>query len=254
MNHPISKRIAIAIGVLMFLEIALQTTAVLILGKNFEFPDVLRRPANEVLELFYVNQQSVVSGYYLFLLSSILYIPLTALLAGNMSERINQKSTWKIMLISSGLATTIFQSIGFSRWIFIVPVLANQYMQPEATRMIQQNIEMNYTLLNTYLGMTIGEHLGFIAMALWTISVAMILPFHKLYKWFGIVISLILLVSLAENFGDRYAPLFGQLNFIVNSLWSLWLLTLSIKFFSERIFTNVTNSNLTKAAPYITSL
>jgi hypothetical protein len=218
MNQPISKSIAISIAILMLLEINLQTTAVFILRKNFDFPDVLGKPANEVLELFYANQESIVIGYYLFLLSSLLYIPLTALLAVNISERIKQKSTWKIMLISSGLATAIFQSIGFSRWIFTIPELVNQYMNTSVDARTRQNIELTFTVMNTYSGMTVGEHLGFITMAVWTCSVAIISPLAKVYKWAGITTALLILLSIAENFGGHRASLFGQLNLIANML------------------------------------
>ena len=46
------------------------TVPVIILGANFNFPDILRQPAVNAFALFRENQTIIVFGYYIFLCGS----------------------------------------------------------------------------------------------------------------------------------------------------------------------------------------
>ncbi len=78
-------------------------------------------------------------------------------------------------------------------------------------------------MLNRYAGMSVGEHLGFIAMGFWTICLGSILMKHPKFElwvgYFGIPIGLLLIASTAEHFGGAFASIFGILNFLANTLW-----------------------------------
>jgi hypothetical protein len=95
----------------------------------------------------------------------------------------------------------------------------------------QNSVSIIYETLNRYAGISIVEHLGFLAMGSWTICLGIIILKHaSFYNWVGlagIFIGLLLLISIAEHFGGLQAQLFGKINFIANTLWTVWLLIIA---------------------------
>jgi hypothetical protein len=50
-------------------------------------------------------------------------------------------------------------------------------------------------------------------------------------KWIGyagILIGILIVISVLEHFGGELAPMWGQLNFLANTIFTFWLLWLSI--------------------------
>jgi hypothetical protein len=209
------------------LEVIAVLIPVIVLGKYFEFPDVLRRPAAYGLTLFRQHQAQIVPAYYVFMLSGLLFFPVSYSLSAAL--RTNTRSTLHQAFIGTGLATAIFQAIGFSRWLFVVPFMAEQFVQQPAQK---QTIIWLYETLNRYIGMTIGEHLGFLAMGCWTVLLASLLwQYSSLKKWFvamGFLIGLGLIGSIPEHFGGSLAEMYGTINFVANTLWSVWMFGLGI--------------------------
>ena len=220
-SNYISKTI-----ILLILEFITVIIPVIILGANFNFPDILRRPAAEAFMLFKQNQSAIIFGYYMFVLSALLFIPLSYFLQKTLIKTENKFAF--NTLAGFGIATAIFQCIGFIRWIFVMPFLTEQYFEHAENK---NTIALIYETLNRYAGTSIGEHLGFIAMGCWTICLGIMIIKHANFnKWFGfcaIFIGVLLLVSLAEGFVANLAAVFGQINFIANTLWSVWILVLS---------------------------
>ncbi len=58
-----------------------------LLSVFFRFPDILRQPASVALPLFTASQSIIVPAYYLFMLSGMLYLPLSVLLRRLMGTR-----------------------------------------------------------------------------------------------------------------------------------------------------------------------
>ncbi len=211
---------------LIAIEVITVLVPVFLLGQSFEFPDILRRPAAYGLTLFLKNQAYIVPAYYVFMVSGLLFVPLSfalnTVLTPNGSPGLQQA------LAGTGLATAIFQAIGFSRWLFVVPFLAGQYARQPAER---PTLALLYETLNRYVGMTIGEHLGFLTMGVWTILLAGLLIQAGLVKRpFGLVGVLIgtgLIVSIGEHVGGSSAHLLATINFAANTAWSVWMLVLS---------------------------
>jgi Domain of unknown function (DUF4386) len=220
----------------IFLLLAMMITVtapVIILGANFNFPDILRQPAANAFELFRENQTIIVFGYYIFLLSSLLFIPLTIILQKTLYQTKNKTALH--LFFGFGLATAIFQCIGFVRWIFVMPFLTESYFNnPES----QKTITIIYEMLNRYAGMSIGEHLGFLVMGCWTICLGFMLLKHSKFKtWVGfsgIPIGLCLIISTAEHFGGALSSIFADLNMMANTLWNFWLIVIAFFMFRMR--------------------
>lgn len=193
------------------------------LSSAFDFPDILRKPGSEVLPRFLAGQARIVPAYYLFLLSSLLFIPMSAA-AAQLTSRGREAQLNSSSLMAWGVATALFQAIGFSRWIFMIPTLAESYATQIQAR---PTLILLYDAANRYLGMTVGEHLGFLAMGAWTLSLSWTLHAYrripKALALLGSCVALGLWLSTAEHFGSNLAHLWATLNFASNVGWTLWL-------------------------------
>src|SRR6185436_21018680 len=108
-----------------------------------------------------------------------------------------------------GIVAALVQGVGLARWPFAVPELARRYVaadgpDEEETR---HSIEVVFAVLHRYLGVGIGEHLGYLATGLWTVLVAgSILVGTVLPAWLaiaGVLIGLALLVGTLEFVGPN---------------------------------------------------
>ncbi len=227
MKHLILNTHKSLTGLLILLEVVTVVLPVVLLGKYFNFPDILRQPAQNAFSLFKAHEFYILIGYYSFLISALVFTPLSYTL-----KYILQETTHKFasnILVGLGLLTTIFQGIGFVRWIFVMPYLTTIYFENIHER---PHIILMYEVLNRYVGMSIGEHLGFLAMGFWTICVGIMLIYHKNFpKWIGytgILLGFLLIVSILEHFGGKNGAIFGTINFLANTFWTFWLLFIAI--------------------------
>jgi hypothetical protein len=153
---------------------------------------------------------------------------------GSTLQASNSKLSQNIF-VGLGISTALFQSIGFCRWIFLMPFLTSQYFQQPEN---QYTISLIYETLNHYAGMTIGEHLGFIAMGFWTITLGVIIYQHTGFKkWLGVIgviIGGLIIASVLEHFGGSSATFFASLNVLANILWVFWLIIISFFIFFQQ--------------------
>ncbi len=223
------------LALLLVLEAILVTVPFTILQSVFEFPDILRQPADYALRLFVQHESVIVPTYYVFLLSGLFAIPLTLVLVRFFASN-EAASKGNSALLALGTATAVFQALGFSRWIFTVPMLAKAYFAPNATEASKQSIALMYDTLNRYLGMTVGEHLGFIAMGVWTLVLAWQVGvagiasrrFSSALAWIGYTTGALVIVSAGEHFGGSTAGVFAVLNIIANTVWTMWIVALAV--------------------------
>jgi hypothetical protein len=136
-----------------------------------------------------------------------------------------------------GVVAALVQAVGLARWPFAVPELARRYVAAdgaggEATR---RSVEVVFAVLHRYLGVGIGEHLGYLATGLWTMLVAAsILQGTVLPGWLAIaslVIGVALLVGTLEFVGPNEPEgweLAGTVVPIAYIAWSIWLVAIGV--------------------------
>jgi hypothetical protein len=84
---------------------------------------------------------------------------------------------------------------------------------------------------NRYLGVGVGEHLGYLFTGAWTLMVsALIFQGRRILALSGVVISLGVMAGMLEPFG---APMAADINAIGFSLWALWALWLGVALLLE---------------------
>jgi len=62
---------------LLITEIVSVVVPLGVLSAYFRFPDILREPASVALPLFTANQSVIVPAYYVFMVSGLLFLPLS---------------------------------------------------------------------------------------------------------------------------------------------------------------------------------
>jgi hypothetical protein len=111
--------------------------------------------------------------------------------------------------------------------VFAVPLLSAQYAAPGSSDATRRTTGLLYDLLNRYVGLTVGEHLGFLAMAAWTACLAGLVwqgrgrsRLATGLAVMGFALALTLALSVGEHFGGTHAVAFAQLNLLANSGWT----------------------------------
>lgn len=201
-----------------------------ILGKRFDYPDILRRPTSEILERFRAGGSSLILLWWAFMLSGLLLIVGAALLG-----QVLGLSGVVLVATTLGVLAGLVQMLGLLRWVFLVPALARAYADPSLgpeQREIQAAV---FGALHQYLGVGVGEHLGYLFTGLWSalIGVGVIqgVALPTWLGWPGVVIGVGLVIGSAEFLGpneERGWRLAGAAIPILYVAWSVWLLAMGI--------------------------
>lgn len=209
-------------GILLIAAPILFMGAFTLLQTNFEYPDILRKPAGYVLEQFAAGGNGLIANWYAMLLSALLFVPIAVLLQPFLAG----EGKWYLPLATAlGVLAGVVQMLGFARWPFLVPSLSAVYTDPLASDATRETISIVFQAFNQYAGLAIGEHLGYIFTAFWSLLVGLAMLdseiFPKWLGWVGMLSSLGVSAGVLESFGVTWA---GPLNAIAYILWALWLL------------------------------
>ena len=101
-----------------------------LLGKRFDYPNILRRPTDEILDRFRAGGSSLILLWWMFMLSGLLLIPGVVLLGQALGF------TGIVPLaVTVGVLAGLVQMLGLLRWVYLVPSLARTNADPalEAT-------------------------------------------------------------------------------------------------------------------------
>lgn len=147
------------IGAAAIIEAVAFNAAFTALNIQFDYPDILRRPAGEVLTRFAEGGPMLIATWYCFALTAIALVPLgmAMALAGRCAPMVRIAAA-----IFAGLAGTV-QAIGLLRWVFAVPAIAALSGPQEAA----------FIILNAWGGVAIGEHLGYLFTAGFLVAMAL---------------------------------------------------------------------------------
>lgn len=204
------------------------------LGRSFEYPDILRKEPDEILRRFAAGGSGLILRWQALLVSALLMVPLTVLLSVTLAA----SPALTGLAIVTGAIASLVQALGLARWPFAVPELARRYLAaPDGAEgdAARHTVEVVFATLHRYLGVGVGEHLGYLFTGAWTLLIAgSILTTDLLPVWLGILgvpIGVALLIGTLEFVGpnerDGWA-LAGTIVPIAYVAWSLWLIALGV--------------------------
>lgn len=209
---------------------------------NFNYPDILRESPQTILTQFHNGGNGLIYQWLAFA-----WVGFPILIGIIMLYKIFNEEKIAVGQLATvfGILAIIFQLVGLLRWVFVVPVLASNFVNQTATTSTKDSIVVAFQVIHQYGGVLLGEHLGQLFTIVWTvlISVAMFKSsiFKKWLGWFGLLTSLIYLCAQTELF-ETVIPNFyviPEAGLIGSILWLTWMIIMGI--YLVRCKTDFTN-------------
>ena len=195
---------------LMIVAAILANVAFTALGSIFNYPDVLKEPAGEVLASFRDHQGAVSAWFSVLALAAALLAPVAIGVGRLSSARPMRIAVWV------GIAAAAVQVVGLLRW----PILVPGYAADDARE--------SFTTASDILGTAIGETLGYFLTATWTALVIVALGRRFTGRWFVVLGGAAAALVFAGVFSPLDVPVIDSANFIGYVLWSIWLIAFGV--------------------------
>ncbi len=219
-----------AAALLVLLPVAFNV-AFAMLASTFDYPDVLRRPTHEVLALFRDGGRRLVLLWWGFALTAVALVPLAVLVTAALPD---SDATLRTLATSVGVLAGAVQFLGLVRWPFLVPYLAATSV--DATPERREAVDVVFQSFNRYLGVAVGEHLGYLFTGAWTALVGvLVVQSPAAPAWLGILgllVGILLAVCSLEFVGrggdDEGWSIAATITPFVYIAWSVWLVALGV--------------------------
>ena len=204
----------------MIAAAALVNVAFTGLGIVFDYPDVLKQPAADVLATFRAEQVAVSAWFLVLALGAALFAPI-AVGVGRLSDAPAMR--WAVR---AGVAAAVVQVVGLLRWPLLVPGWATTAAgdDPAAAASARES----FATANRVLGNLVGETGGYLLTAAWTglVLAALGTAFAgRLFVALGAVSAALILLGVASPLD---LPLVDLANLAGYVLWSGWLVIFAI--------------------------
>ena len=223
---------ATAAGVLLIAVPIAFNAAFGTLAARFDYPDVLRRPTGEVLEAFAAGGTALVLTWWAFAMTAVAMVPLVVLLSGALD---GADPTLLALATTTGVLAAAVQFLGLVRWPFLVPYLAREHADPAASPARREAVDVVFQAFNRYLGVAVGEHLGYALTGAWTVLAGVALTQSDAvpgaFGVLGIAIGPVLAVCSLEFVGAHEPGgwrLAERLTPPAYVAWSLWLVATGV--------------------------
>ncbi|GAA1861737.1 hypothetical protein GCM10009687_31300 [Asanoa iriomotensis] len=188
------------------------------LGSVFNYPDVLKEPVADVLAAFRDHQGAVTTWFTVLALSAALFAPI-AIGVGRLSS-----SRAMRVAVPVGVAAAVVQVIGLARWPLLVPGFAADAASADPA--VAAGGRDSFALAHLVLGNIIGETLGYLLTAAWTL---LVLAALKSPAWFNLLGAASAILVLVGVLSPLDLPGVDLANFVGYVLWSLWLLAFAVR-------------------------
>jgi hypothetical protein len=198
------------------------------LAARFDYPDVLRRPTSEVLERFRAGGPRLILTWWAFALTAVAMVPLVVLLSSAIADA---NTALLSLATTTGVLAAVVQFLGLVRWPFLVPYLARTDAEPNVSSARREAVDIVFQSFNRYLGVAVGEHLGYLFTGMWTTLVGVALvQSTTVPDWMGVLgvaIGPILALCSLEFVGSHEPTgwkVAEKLTPVAYIAWSLWLI------------------------------
>jgi hypothetical protein len=190
------------------------------LGTVFGYSDVLKEPVDDVLADFR-NAQTAVTGWFALMAVAAAFFAPIAIGVGRLSTHRAMR-----LAVPVGIAAAVVQVIGLMRWPLLVPGYAADAASPDPA--VVAAAHESFTTAHRILGTLIGETLGYLLTAAWTLLVLAALGRALAGRWFTALGAVSALLVLAGVLSPLNLPVIDQANFFGYVLWSAWLVAFAV--------------------------
>jgi hypothetical protein len=206
-----------------------------LLSSTFDWPDVLRRPAGVVLPAFTAGGTGLVWTWFATAWTyAVLAVPILLLPAalGRRGDPVLRVATW------AGATSVVLSVVGFLRWVFVVPPLAESYAAGNSTT--RAAVDAAWTAQHQFGGALLGEHLGQLLAVGWSLTLSVVvLRSRVLPRWLGVT-GLVVSAVYLLNQGDVLAtavpgfPVWELAGLLGSTGWGLWVVALGVAVLRRR--------------------
>ena len=219
-------------GVLLVVYLVLLNVPYVHLMNIFEYDDVLREPAAVVLTRFAEGGTELVLTWFAFGVGALAFIPLAFAIRRSLASGDGHLLQSTVVF---GSLSAFAQGVGLLRWVFVITPLATMFVDPTTSPSKREAILVVYDSVHHFGGLLLGEFLGQVLLACWTLGIALALwkraGFAKLLSVTGAGIALLWIVAQLENLSailpGLHVPEMVPIAFIG---WQVWLLALGVYF------------------------
>lgn len=219
------------LGILLIAGTLLLFIPYTILVARFEYPDILREPTGSILKKF--NEGGVLLIFTWLAFSAVGFpLIIACIKLGQLMEAEYPPLRWGTVLGITGL---LVQMIALLRWVFVVPVLATDFITGNDT--VKISATTGFKVIHQFGGVLLGECLGQVFTICWTIILCLAFLKMKLFsKWvhfFGIAASIIYFFAQAELLSTVIpgVPVLEFAGLLGSTLWLIYLSMLGILFY-----------------------
>lgn len=200
-----------------------------VLSVTFDWPDILRENADVVLPAFAAGGDALVWTWFATAWTyAILAVPVLLLprVLGRTDDAVLRVAT------TIGAASVLLSLIGFLRWVFVVPALAQSWTEGDS--ITKAAIEAAWLAQHQFGGALLGEHLGQLLAIVWSVTLSVtILRTRVLPVWLGvagIVTSVLYLLNQGDVLHTAVAsfPVVDFAGLVGSTAWGLWVAALGI--------------------------
>ncbi|MFI7128410.1 DUF4386 family protein [Nonomuraea sp. NPDC050153] len=182
------------------------------LSAAFGYPGVLAEPPGRILAAFAAHQGAVSAWFLVLAVSALALVPGAVLLG-----RLLPPGPAASLSAPVGVLAGLVQVLGLLRWPYAVPALVHA-PDPRAA-------ETTFAALHGYLGTGVGETLGYLLTAAWTVLVLAALP--RPPRWFATLGIGSALAVAAGVLAPLAVPGADLANFAGYVAWSAWVVALA---------------------------
>jgi hypothetical protein len=235
MNSQTTRKVA---GALLIVGAILVNIPYTLLMMNFNYPDILREPAGDILTQFAAGGNSLIWTWFAFawvglpILIGILLIP-KALEQGDNGTGLD---SWTWLAVFFGAAGALVQIVALLRWSFVVPLLARVYSSPAASAASRQAAVVGFQTLHQFAGVILGEHIGQLFTIIWMLFISIGFALRKQaprwLSWAGFLASAVYLLAQGDLLATAIPgfPVWGEAGLIGSLLWLGWVVALGVFF------------------------
>jgi hypothetical protein len=220
-----------ATGLLFILGAMLVNIPYMILIATFEYPDILRQPPAYVLETFAAGGNRLILTWLAFA-----WLGLPLLLAIVLLPKLYKDHSLPLLRIATtlGVIGAAGQIIGLLRWVFVVPVLAQVYLDPTSSPAAKEAALVVYQAFHQFGGVLLGEHIGQLFTIFWMFSASLVFLQNQLFRpwlaWLGFFASVIYFLAQGELLATVIPgfPVIGPAGLLGSLLWLGWMIALGV--------------------------
>jgi hypothetical protein len=217
---------------LFILSAVLFGVAATVLSSSFEWPDILRRDPDYVLTKYDEGGDSLLFTWFAVAWTYFLLI-FPVVLLGRLLDQ-GGRSSLVPLATTIGVVAVIASVVGFLRWVFVVPDLAELYFAADATDATRAGVVASYTAQHQYGGTLLGEHVGQLLSVIWSVLIGFAMlrspSFPNWLAYFGFAASSVYFLAQGEvmrTVVDDF-PVLDIAGLAGSTLWGLWIVATGV--------------------------